>query len=337
MEAEKVSGWMGVLVIAVVLSAVTPPATGQFYGWAVGDHGTVLHTSNGGDTWISQPAGTVLQRPGVCFVNASNGWAVGKAGAIQHTSNGGSTWSSENSGTTADLFGVSFVDGHNGWAVGSGGAILHTSNGGSTWSSQSSGTMADLFAVSFVDANNGWTVGSGGTILYTNNGGSAWSSQSGGTMADLFGVSFVDTNNGWVVGSSGAILHTSNGGSTWSPQGSGTANGLFDVSFVAAPSSRSVAVYGLQPSSGPAGTIVKISGNGFTPTGGWMGTPGGGGDYGGNTVRLGPDIVLKNLNSTDGVTLQFGVPQQVAAGTYRIIVANANGVSNAIYFTVTQN
>ena len=212
--------------IAAVLGAAALPLSAQS-GWAVGDGGTILHTSDGGATWSPQTSGTGTVLNSVSFVDANNGWAVGLAGVIVHTTNGGTTWSPQTSFTLETLDDVSFVDVNNGWAVGDSGTIVHTSNGGTTWSPQTTGTGANLFGVSFVDANNGWAVGIDGTILHTSDGGATWSPQTSGTGIELFGVSFVDANNGWAVGGLGTIVHTGNGGATWSPQISGTGTSIF--------------------------------------------------------------------------------------------------------------
>jgi photosystem II stability/assembly factor-like uncharacterized protein len=131
------------LIIATVLGVAAPAAVAQ-NGWAVGGGGTIVHTSNGGDTWSPQTSGTGNTLNGVSFVDADNGWAVADNGTIVHTINGGSTWSSQTSGTVFFLGGVSFVDANDGWAVGNGGTILQTSNGGNTWAPQSSGTGNNL-------------------------------------------------------------------------------------------------------------------------------------------------------------------------------------------------
>ena len=92
----------------------------------------------------------------------------------------------------------------------------------------------------------------------------------------------------------------------------------------------------LRPTSGPVGTLVTVSGKGFTPTAGFQGSSPGRGDYGGNTVRIGSDVTLKNLNSADGVTVKFEIPQNVAPGVYGVTVVNENGTSNSVNLTVTE-
>jgi hypothetical protein len=114
-------------------------------------------------------------------------------------------------------------------------------------------------------------------------------------------------------------------------------NGLVP-GFGASATNQPPFVSSLRPSSGPPGTSILVTGGGFVPTaGGVMGTPGGGGDYGGNTVQLGSDVQLRNLNSTDGTTLQFEIPPKIATGTYSLTVANTNGASNTVKLTVTGN
>jgi photosystem II stability/assembly factor-like uncharacterized protein len=46
-------------------------------GWAVGDVGTILHTSDGGATWANQASGTTEPLNAVRFLDASHGWAIG--------------------------------------------------------------------------------------------------------------------------------------------------------------------------------------------------------------------------------------------------------------------
>ena len=90
------------------------------------------------------------------------------------------------------------------------------------------------------------------------------------------------------------------------------------------------AISSLKPAAAVAGTSVLVSGSGFVPTAGFMGA----GDPGGNTVRIGPDIAIKNLNSADGVSLQFQIPKDLKPAVYRLSIVNANGSSNEVELTV---
>jgi photosystem II stability/assembly factor-like uncharacterized protein len=90
-------------------------------GWAVGDGGKIVRTSDGGTTWSTQSSGTTQALWGVSFADAANGWAVGKAGTILRTTDGGTTWGAEASGTTQDLFDVKALSATEAWAVGANG------------------------------------------------------------------------------------------------------------------------------------------------------------------------------------------------------------------------
>jgi photosystem II stability/assembly factor-like uncharacterized protein len=201
-------------------------------GTAVGDNGTILHTSDGGSTWTAQTSGTTNNLFAVSFADASSGTAVGDNGTILHTTDGGRTWTAQTSGTTNGLYGVSFVDASTGTAVGLGGTIVHTADGGNTWTAQTSGTFAELIGVSFVDRNTGTAVGGDGVdaaiILHTADGGTTWAPQAAGAFPQvgLAGVSFVDANTGMAVGTYfcsdacgdtwAVTLRTTDGGATWS-------------------------------------------------------------------------------------------------------------------------
>ncbi|MEK6756184.1 MAG: YCF48-related protein, partial [Bacteroidota bacterium] len=100
----------------------TDANTGTVVGW----NGTILRTTDGGKTWMSQSSGTTNDLQDVSFTNANTGTAVGNSGTILHTTDGGATWTSQSSGTTNPLNGVCFTDANTGTVVGSYRTILRT-------------------------------------------------------------------------------------------------------------------------------------------------------------------------------------------------------------------
>jgi len=125
-------------------------------GWAVGQVGTILHTADGGATWIHQASGTSEPLNAVRFLDPSHGWAVGNV--MLWTDDGGDSWHRANS-VPASNYGVDFVDLNKGWAVGGGGIVYRTADGGRNWVGSASSTSQNLMAVDFVNANRGWAVG----------------------------------------------------------------------------------------------------------------------------------------------------------------------------------
>jgi photosystem II stability/assembly factor-like uncharacterized protein len=206
-------------------------------GFAVGDSGTIMHTTDAGVSWVSQTSGTTLNLNDIFFIDAITSCIVGGGGIILRTTNGGITWVQQTSGTTNDLCGVSFIDANNGWIVGIPWStiqvnILRTTNGGTTWTQQTSGTDYPLNDVCFIDINTGIAVGGNwgmtqtdGLILRTYNGGNTWTEQPTGTHTNLLEVVFVGANVWIAVGDESNwpgydghnILRTNDGGITWTP------------------------------------------------------------------------------------------------------------------------
>ncbi len=231
-------------------------------GWTVSSTGSILNSSNGGNTWQNQtsPSSTILGS--VYFASPTQGWAVG-SGTISSnviaTSNGGITWTGQTSPVTNQLYGVYFINTLQGWAVGASGTILNTINGGATWVKQTSPVLTQLTGVYFITTTRGWIVGTGGVILTTADGGTNWIKQTSPTTNQLLGINFINANQGWAVGGlngvSGTILTTSNGGTTWTAQTSGTINLLNSVHFISATQGWVV---------GNSGTILTTTNGGVT-------------------------------------------------------------------------
>ena len=64
----------------------------ESFGWAVGDFGTIIHTRDGGKTWMSQGSGEDRIYNDVCFIDRQLGWVAGEYGLLYHTTDGGTTW-----------------------------------------------------------------------------------------------------------------------------------------------------------------------------------------------------------------------------------------------------
>ena len=210
-------------------------------GWAVGDNGVILATTDGGTSWQAQTSGTTDNLDGVAFANTRDGWAVDDSGCALATTDGGRTWSQQCLGVWG-LFGVAFANSSHGWAVGGEGytdtsIIMVTTSGGAIWIAQRWGSDESLDAVAFANASDGLAVGSTldaagnpnrALLLATTDGGVTWQAQSSGTTDNLNGVAFANIHDGWAVGDHGVILATTDGGATWQAQDSGaTANTSF--------------------------------------------------------------------------------------------------------------
>jgi len=197
--------------------------------WAVGNFGSIYHTTDAGKTWEARASGTKVPLFAVDFADAEHGWIVGKSSTILATADGGKTWKPEKSAIPPEkhLFNLKVIDARTVWVVGDWGAIATTRDGGATWEDRSLAVIRPdrvpdddvvLYAVSFPDAQHGFIAGEFGTLLATADGGRSWRKQEVGTEKTLFGVSFSTPEKGWVVGIDGLILRTRDGGQTWEVQ-----------------------------------------------------------------------------------------------------------------------
>jgi len=213
-------------------------STDAVHGWAVGEYGTILATTDGGAAWSSQRSGTTEILSGAAFSDATHGWVVGNdydtgAGVILATTDGGATWSGQGAGwKRTDLLGVAVADDSHGWVVGrsfegasskSSGLIVTTTDGGATWSATRSKGVDEFTGIAFSDATRGWVIGTSyrkatetwaSVILATTDGGVTWRKQY--SIREYFvDIAFGDASHGWAVTADGTILATTDGGSTW--------------------------------------------------------------------------------------------------------------------------
>jgi photosystem II stability/assembly factor-like uncharacterized protein len=110
------------------------------YGWAVGDSGAIVHTSNGGANWALQNSG-IQNYPidDIFFVNRTTGWALANdylffGTIVLRTTNGGLNWTNARFyDTSAVLSTVYFFNQNVGFMSGYTGRVFKTTNGGSNW------------------------------------------------------------------------------------------------------------------------------------------------------------------------------------------------------------
>ena len=230
---------------SIKTSGVTEDLLGVWFvspmqGWAVGEDGVILVTSDGGDSWTPQVSGVTVNLNDVFFVSPTTGWAVGGSQTILHTDNGGSTWTVQNSSTSiqVELYSVFFTSPTTGFAAGSNGApgiIYTTTNGGATWQVSSAPIEKGIFRIFFTTSNNGWLTGRYGIVYATTDGGSTWVQKlpaGANIMQHRYGLFMYDNNKGWVCGASlVGVKRTDDGGDTWTNQPVTNTAGLLDITF----------------------------------------------------------------------------------------------------------
>ncbi len=76
----------------------------SLHGWAVGNDGIILHTTNGGNNWSPQVSTNLNSLRSVSFCDTMNGWTVGDKGTILATSNGGKSWKFIDQDTSINIY-----------------------------------------------------------------------------------------------------------------------------------------------------------------------------------------------------------------------------------------
>ena len=205
------------------------------HGWAVGDHGVILHTIDGGRQWSPQESGVACTLNSVCFIDDRIGWAAGgmawpflhdTSGVVLATRDGGATWQRVPVLLPA-LHKIRFVTDRQGWAIGCSspmypGGVFLTRDGGRSWQPATSGGAIGLTAGDLYDGQNAVLGGSLARLATISAGDFARKQPSGVTesLPSLRGVhamQIVPPSYGWLVGDGGWIALTGDGGNSWRP------------------------------------------------------------------------------------------------------------------------
>jgi photosystem II stability/assembly factor-like uncharacterized protein len=201
------------------------------HGWAVGDY-VILHTSDGGLTWLPQTQNAT--RPGVLFTGVSapdtgHCWVVAADGSIQATSDGGRSWTVQSSGLGGGiLHAVCFADSTHGWVcgrsnIGANALIRYTITGGDIWTDAQTTGVGEMLSLSVSRPYTFRLVACGllGSVATSQDGGSSWTrTPATGTTQMLEAVAVVPGTSGMgavaggVIGI-GGVLRSSDGGATW--------------------------------------------------------------------------------------------------------------------------
>jgi len=198
----------------------------EMNGWAVGEKGTIIYTSDGGVSWTHQESNTDVRLRSVCFTDNQTGWITGGEThpipgeyIILHTDNGGDNWIRQDYDSTGCMRNIYFTDTEHGWIVGDDNYTLHTSDGGENWNVQDCGSgYSNQWEVFFIDTLNGWITSDEG-LKRTFDGGENWTIKIPGDFESVF---FLDEDEGWAstfvygyMSSSGILIHTNDGFDTW--------------------------------------------------------------------------------------------------------------------------
>lgn len=203
-------------------------------GWAAGEAGTIIRTTDGGNSWDVQNSTVQTFIMDIFFIDKNFGWAITLKdefpfnSIILKTTNGGDEWSAEAFPDSSKLIRtIFFFDSLNGFVGGS--YIGYTSDGGISWTSaEIDSNMVSNFPVYnfiFLNRQFGYACGGrfdvAGVVWRTTDSGLNWSAQ--GVSADeVFDIFIFDSLNAITLSGDPegffpiAKIKTTNSGETWS-------------------------------------------------------------------------------------------------------------------------
>ncbi len=195
------------------------------HGLTVGDSGTILRTSDGGDTWNLVPdSWNVLpDLHDVLMLDGATAVAVGAGDRLYRSADGGRTWTPVGAPGSAELIHIARAGATAIVAVGDQGEVLRSADAGLTWTLLPFPGSDRLTRQHWFDASRGLVMsGDGlnfGTIIaQTDDGGQTWSTVPGIDPTFLINIAVLDDTTGFLV-SFGQTYRTDDGGTTWADVG----------------------------------------------------------------------------------------------------------------------
>ncbi|MBL7924577.1 MAG: T9SS type A sorting domain-containing protein [Bacteroidia bacterium] len=205
-------------------------------GWAAGEKGALIKTTNGGSSWTAQYAGIVNDISGMQFPDSLHGFIASESEFLV-SSNSGQSWSIRYrfpSNFISALFMLDADTGFAGLSNGSGiGQLYKTTNGGSTWTSVLNNAAGDILDLYMKPSGVGVLSGTSGLLMRTTDFGATWTPVTIGTSMDLHDVSMPTNNHVYVAGDT-ELYQSTDGGQSFSPignPGSGAGAGLLSIDF----------------------------------------------------------------------------------------------------------
>ncbi len=224
-------------------------------GWAAGNYGKLLMTTNGGFSWTDKSLAESFNIFDVYFKNNASGLCVTEHGKVFLTTNAGSVWTKTNL-VDKKLYAISFVNSNTGYIAGDTGAFYATTDGGLNWQSRIYDMSLCFSKLQFLDASTGYAATSQyGKIWKTTNGGFNWTT-SISTPTSPEAINFINANTGFYKNYR-YLFKTTDGSATWN------LNYTFDVYNGMVGSSVNFWDANLGIATGKEGLIIRTTNAGL--------------------------------------------------------------------------
>ncbi|HWH94127.1 MAG TPA: YCF48-related protein [Baekduia sp.] len=196
-------------------------------GYAVGDFGTLLQTTDGGATWAGLPAGTFSNLTELQVLDPAT--LVAGGGCVARRSvDGGKTFTriaftpvESSCPQDSNLAALSFLSPNLGYVVTASGQVYLTNDGGTRFGTKIAvpgtktvGGGSVPTDAQFLSENTGFVSTSDGKIYQTTDGANSWKPVNDTNRA-VRAITFASATVGYAVGDQSLFLKTTDGGATW--------------------------------------------------------------------------------------------------------------------------
>lgn len=185
-------------------------------GYIVGQAGTILKTTDRGETWEYMSTGQFINYTMIRFTDEQTAYVVGDGGFLMKTTDAGETWTRLVTGMS-EISDMHWIDSNTGFICGGYDTLLKTIDGGITWYN----VCPELHygrciqSIHFPTPLVGYTSNDWGTTMKTTDGGETWTESINEPTLELRDIFFVNADTGFVAGESGYFARTYNGGASW--------------------------------------------------------------------------------------------------------------------------
>jgi len=228
-------------------------------GWMVGSKGTILKTTDGGNSWtyaLSENFNIPNTLYSVNFIDENIGYFGGSNNLLLKTTDGGSTIDTITfpADSKSIIKAIHFINENKGWVLSTqtkSGKVYYTSDGGANWTVQINEDKSDLEDIHFYSSAKAICVGGNKNSLaiYSTSDGMNWTKSSmpsfpiSYSKLDLHGVFLLNETTAIIVGygtssvglQPSIILKSTDGGINWTYMEQAETNriytNLYDVSF----------------------------------------------------------------------------------------------------------
>ncbi|MBA4311387.1 MAG: hypothetical protein C0417_02040 [Chlorobiaceae bacterium] len=268
-------------------------------GFVVGEHGTVLRTTDGGFTWLENSVGVALPLRSIGIASANNIFVAGENGFLYNSADTGKSWSRVFISESQNIRGIIFESSQNGWLYGDSSLLMQTTGGGLSWTSMQLESTKNIIGFNKYDSSRTAISFEDGSIILTTDGGQTWISMNIGKKiyktaphgAELWGVGdnglvfkclypydkwevksipmninlkdieFLKTGEIYIAGEEGKIFYSPTGRANWFMQYTADSHDLYGMAFTDSTHGFAVGSGGTILTTSSAGTVTNVKNN----------------------------------------------------------------------------